>query len=360
MIWVLGTRPSGITGPCYSCELCGDSPHYGFDCQTRTALFAKQFHYCEYYGGLQDSSNCQSRNPVFYESNSYNNFDSSGFDQPPQYPIVHSPLHEMSLHELSMMMNLGTPTLEPLVNSFVYEESDDDIEVTPAYTPSLPILTTMEPAETLLIGDEVISTTPTRKNDELIKSSVDDLVLIPKESEVTSDSNLECDMPVNRPLPTTDVREENFDINSPLGEYVVDFLIENEDIVSLPIHLVKQLFSYLVKHPTKRMSDEPLGYDLKLRSYDVTFSNSLFDFNDDFTLCNDNSLFDGEFEDISSLDPPKSTPLKYEPLVGREDEGVLRTTYLYWFSSYAHQPPSPAAILEGGDVSLLPSSPHIV
>ncbi|GKE46534.1 hypothetical protein Tco_1477792 [Tanacetum coccineum] len=220
----------------------------------------------------------------------------------------------MSLHELSMMMNLGTPTLEPLVNSFVYEESDDDIEVTPAYTPSLPILTTMEPAETLLIGDEVISTTPTRKNDELIKSSVDDLVLIPRESEVTSDSNLECDMPVNRPLPTTDVREENFDINSPLEEYVVDFLIENEDIISLPIHLVKQLFSYLVKHPTKRMSDEPLGYDLKLRSYDVTFSNSLFDFNDDFTLCNDNSLFDGEFEDISSLDPPKSAPLNYEPL----------------------------------------------
>ncbi|GJX12769.1 hypothetical protein Tco_0204527, partial [Tanacetum coccineum] len=64
------------------------------------------------------------------------------------YPIVHPPLHEMSLYELSMMMNLGTPIPEPLVNSFVYEESDDDIEVTPAYTPSLTFLTTMEPADT--------------------------------------------------------------------------------------------------------------------------------------------------------------------------------------------------------------------
>nr|GEW45798.1 NAC domain-containing protein [Tanacetum cinerariifolium] len=165
-------------------------------------------------------------------------------------------------------------------------------------------------------GDEVISTTPARETDELIKSSVDDLVPIPRDSKVTSDSNLECDMPVNTPLPTTYVREENFDINLPLGEYVVDFLVENEYIADLPRHLVKQLFSYLVKHPssTKRMSDEPLGDDLKPRSYDLTFSNSLFDFNDDYTLCYDNPLFDEEFEDISSLDPPKSTPVNYEPL----------------------------------------------
>ncbi|GJV47822.1 hypothetical protein Tco_1438034 [Tanacetum coccineum] len=289
----------------YSCELCGHSPHYGFDCQTLTPL---QFNCCEYCGGLHDNSNCQLRNPVFYESNSYNNFDSSCFDQSPQYRIVHPPLHEMSLHKLSMMMNLGTPTPKPLVNSFVYEESDDDIEVNPAYTPSLPFLTTMEPADTLLMGDEVISTTPARENNELIKSSVDDLVLIPRESEVTSDSNLQCDMPVNTPLPSTDVREENFDINSPLGEQVVYFLMENEDIADLPRHLVKELFSYLVKHlrSTKRMFDEPLGDDSKPRSYDVTFSNSLFDFNDDYTLCNDNHIFDEKFEDISSLDPPKS------------------------------------------------------
>ncbi|GJW00855.1 hypothetical protein Tco_1556106 [Tanacetum coccineum] len=126
-----------------------------------------------------------------------------------EYPIVNTPLHEMNLHELSMMMNLGTPTPEPLVNYFVYEESNDDIKVTPAYTPLLPFLTTMEPANTLLMGDEVISTTPARGNDEFIMSSVDYLFLIPRESEVTLNSNLECDMPVNTPLPTSDVREKN-------------------------------------------------------------------------------------------------------------------------------------------------------
>ncbi|GKC68104.1 hypothetical protein Tco_1100702 [Tanacetum coccineum] len=142
------------------------------------------------------------------------------------------------------------------------------------------------------MGDEVISTNLARENDKFIKSSVDDLVPIPMESEVTSDSNSECDMPVNTPLPTTDVREEDFDINSPLREQVVDFLMENEDVAGLPRHLVKQFFSHLVKHlsSTKRMSDEPLGDDSKPRSYDVTFSNPLFDFNDDFTLCNSDSM----------------------------------------------------------------------
>ncbi|GJY74424.1 hypothetical protein Tco_0478855 [Tanacetum coccineum] len=116
-------------------------------------------------------------------------------------------------------------------------------------------------------------------------------------------------MPITIPLPIIDVREENFDINSPLGEYVVDFLMENEDVAGLPRHLVRRLFSHLLKNLslTQGMSDEPLGDDSKHRSYDVTLSNPLVDFNDDSTLCYDNLLFDKEFEDISSLDPPEST-----------------------------------------------------
>ncbi|GKB25374.1 hypothetical protein Tco_0864775 [Tanacetum coccineum] len=123
-----------------------------------------------------------------------------------------------------------------------------------------------------------------------------------EESEVTSDSILKCDIPATTPLPPTDDGEVDFDINSPLGEQVVDFLMENVNVAGLPRHLVKQLFSHLLKNLslTKGMSDEP---------FDVTFSNPLFDFNDDSTLCNDNPLFDEEFEDISSLDPPKLTPV---------------------------------------------------
>ncbi|GJX77992.1 hypothetical protein Tco_0324803 [Tanacetum coccineum] len=176
------------------------------------------------------------------------------------------------------------------------EGSDDYMEVTndkeqclsdhytapvtpPAYTPSILFLGTMEHADTLLMGDEVIGTIHVRETNKFIKSSVDDIVLIPKEFEVTSDSDLECDMPTTTPLPPTNNREEDFDINSPLGEQVVDFLMENMDVAGLPRHLVKQLFNHLIKNPslTKGMSDKPLGDDSKLRSYDVTFSNPLFE-----------------------------------------------------------------------------------
>nr|GEV64642.1 hypothetical protein [Tanacetum cinerariifolium] len=98
----------------------------------------------------------------------------------------------------------------------------------PAYTSSIPFLATMEPADTLLMRDEVIGIISARETKKFIKSSVDDLVPIPKGSEVTSVSDLESDMPATIPFPTTDVRGEVFDINSPLGEYV-----ELEEISSL-------------------------------------------------------------------------------------------------------------------------------
>ncbi|GKB76723.1 hypothetical protein Tco_0943618 [Tanacetum coccineum] len=88
----------------------------------------------------------------------------------------------------------------------------------------------MEPADTLLMEDEVISTILVREDDEFIKSGVYDLVPIPRESEETFDSVLECDMPATTPLPPTNNGEVDFDINSPLGEQVVNFLKENVDV----------------------------------------------------------------------------------------------------------------------------------
>ncbi|GJX83010.1 hypothetical protein Tco_0332491 [Tanacetum coccineum] len=282
-------------------------------------------------------SDCQTRNQLVHEPNPGNNYDFPCFEQPPQYHIDQSPPKDLVFDSLMHSYRENNHILEEILrtqeaNSPVvlkeHEGSDDYTEVTydkerclsdhytapvtsPTYTPSIPFLATMEPSNTFLIGDKVMSTTPERENDKFIKSSVDDFVPTPRESEVTSVyDDLECDMPINTLLATTDVREENFDINSPLVEYVVDFLMENEDVAGLP-RQIKYLFNHLIKNPslTKGMSDEPLGDDSKPSSYDATFSNPLFDFNDDSTLCYDNPLFDEEFEDISSLDPPESTPV---------------------------------------------------
>nr|GEV30826.1 NAC domain-containing protein [Tanacetum cinerariifolium] len=187
------------------------------------------------------------------------------------------------MNHLLEMLNLINSNQDPPVDLYDLKGSDEGNNEIDSLT--------KEPFDTLFTGDEFISTTLERENDEFIKSSVDDLVPILRELEVTS----VCD-----------------DL-----ERICSRLFDgNVDVADLPRHLVKQLFSHLVKNPslTKRMSDEPLGDDSKPRSYDVTFSNPLFNFNDDFTLCNDNPLFDEEFEDISSMDPPNSAPLIYEPL----------------------------------------------
>ncbi|GJY31648.1 hypothetical protein Tco_0415143 [Tanacetum coccineum] len=61
---------------------------------------------------------------------------------------------------------------------------DDDEEYTIAITPVLP---TEEPDNSLSMGDEHLSTIPETESDELIKSSVENLVPIPSESEDFSD-----------------------------------------------------------------------------------------------------------------------------------------------------------------------------
>ncbi|GKC03294.1 hypothetical protein Tco_0994904, partial [Tanacetum coccineum] len=58
-----------------------------------------------------------------------------------------------------------------------------------------PVLPTMEPGDSLSIGDEHLNTIPEKESDEVIKSSVEDLIPIPSESEDTSDNDSKCDLP---------------------------------------------------------------------------------------------------------------------------------------------------------------------
>ncbi|GKA89917.1 hypothetical protein Tco_0811729 [Tanacetum coccineum] len=59
-----------------------------------------------------------------------------------------------------------------------------------------PVLPIEEPDNSLSMGDEHLSTISETESDELIKSSVENLVPIPSESEDFSDNESECDVPV--------------------------------------------------------------------------------------------------------------------------------------------------------------------
>nr|GEX88949.1 reverse transcriptase domain-containing protein [Tanacetum cinerariifolium] len=83
------------------------------------------------------------------------------------------------LQQLEQWANLSTYPSN-CFNSFCYDDDDDDEDFTIAVTPSL---STEEPDNSLSMGDEHLDTVLATKSDEFIKSSVENLIPIPSESE---------------------------------------------------------------------------------------------------------------------------------------------------------------------------------
>ncbi|GKD33516.1 hypothetical protein Tco_1249025, partial [Tanacetum coccineum] len=81
--------------------------------------------------------------------------------------------------------NLSTHTPEPSRRfNFIYDDDDEDDDDEESTIPLNEIISQIPPS---------IAITP--ESDKVIKSSVEDLVPIPSESEETSDYNSECDLP---------------------------------------------------------------------------------------------------------------------------------------------------------------------
>nr|GEZ25569.1 hypothetical protein [Tanacetum cinerariifolium] len=151
-------------------------------------------------------------NQNFYNSNSV------GFDQsePPQSPVIHQPPHEMSIQEMEdlkqqyldemkqLVANLSTYPLKRF-NSFCYDD-DDDEDYTIAVTPSL---STEEPDNSLIMGDEHLDTISAMESDEFIKSSVENLIPIPSDSEGIPDNM--CDVPFHENSLPLDVSKDQFE-----------------------------------------------------------------------------------------------------------------------------------------------------
>ncbi|GJW28404.1 hypothetical protein Tco_0045279 [Tanacetum coccineum] len=139
----------------------------------------------------------------------------------------------------------------------ICNEEDDSIplrDIIARYSPSvvitssLPVLPTREPKDSLIMGDEHLSSIPEKESDELIKSSVENLVPIPSESEVTSDKESECDMPVGDESFTTfsnPLFDSNDDFTSSDDESLSDedVPMENFKIYSNPLFDDEEIIS---------------------------------------------------------------------------------------------------------------------
>nr|GFA33849.1 hypothetical protein [Tanacetum cinerariifolium] len=168
------------------CDRCG-GPHETFQCQ-QVIIYEPC---CENYGGPHENFQCQPLN--YCEPNP--NYDSyySGFDQ-----------FGIFTHNNIFVVKIAGDLMKPSnkqEEKWIEEKQaasaqywkipaccDDDDDYNSAITP---VLSTKETENSLSIGDEHLDTISETKSDEVIKSSVEDLIPIPSESEGIPDTILE-------------------------------------------------------------------------------------------------------------------------------------------------------------------------
>ncbi|GKB14656.1 hypothetical protein Tco_0848579 [Tanacetum coccineum] len=269
--------------------------------------FPQQYLCCENCGGPHANFQYQPRNQNFYEPNLCYNPNSYDFDQPTQTSIDHQPPKEMSVRELLLQeklhkalqavyeklnqqehaANVSTYTPKPSRRfNFIYDDDDDDEESTiplnkiisqlPPSIAITPVLSTMEPEDSLIMGDEDLRTIPEKEPDEFIKSSVEDLVPIPSESEDTFDNDNECDLPFYDDYPLFDVLEGNcVPFSNPLFDSNDDFTSSDDE--SLPEE------------------------DVQEENFKI-YSNPLFEFDDNYISSNVSPLFNEVLEEVENKD----------------------------------------------------------
>ncbi|GJY04393.1 hypothetical protein Tco_0370333 [Tanacetum coccineum] len=203
--------------------------------------------------------------------------------------------------------NVSTHTPEPSRRfNIIYDYDDDDEEntiplneITSQIPPSIaitPVLPTLEPEDSLIIGNKELSTIPEKESDEVIKSSVEDLVPIPSESEDTSESDSDCDLPSCDDFSPIDVPEgKSVTFSNSLFD-------SNDDFTS--------------------SDDESLSDEDVLKDNVKIYSNPLFEFDDEYISSDVNPLFDEVLEDIESKDS----------YVSNLDESALLVTPLFNFN----------------------------
>nr|GFB71176.1 hypothetical protein [Tanacetum cinerariifolium] len=97
-----------------------------------------------------------------------------------------------------------------------------------AITPNEPVLSTEELDNSLSMGDELLDTIPAMESDEFIKSSVENLILIPSESEGIPEHM--CDVPFHANSSPLDISEDQFEDFSESND---EFSLTDDDSFSI-------------------------------------------------------------------------------------------------------------------------------
>ncbi|GKA39359.1 hypothetical protein Tco_0731910 [Tanacetum coccineum] len=152
----------------------------------------------------------------------------------------------------------------------------DIISKLPSSIAITPVLPTLELEDSLIMVDEHLSTIPKKESDEVITSSVEDLVPIPSKSKDTTGSVSDCDLPTCDDFSPINVYEENsVTFSNPIFDSNDDFTSSDDE----------------------SLSDEDVPEDnMKI------YLNPLFEFDDECIFSDVHPLFDEVLEDIECKD----------------------------------------------------------
>ncbi|GJQ97546.1 hypothetical protein Tco_0008685 [Tanacetum coccineum] len=188
----------------YSCELCGNDSHYGYDCPPQVPFvynqdpcfnqnfdyfpqtspsFPQQYSCCEDCGGPHETFQCQPMNEDYYhEQNSCYDSNSFGFDQtqPPQYTVNHPIFNAQNelLNSQNKLMEQMTSICDMLkidIGRFPFATMMTRTITIANHTVS----STKEPVDSLIMEDEHLDTIPQQESDESFQ----------RHSETVIDSN---------------------------------------------------------------------------------------------------------------------------------------------------------------------------
>ncbi|GJV96712.1 abscisic aldehyde oxidase 3 [Tanacetum coccineum] len=188
----------------------------------------------------------------------------------------------------SSFLRTGRALIDVLLTST--GRDDDDKENTIPLNEQIPpsfaitsVLLTIQPKDSLIMGDEHLSTFLEKEMDEFIKSSVEEIIPIPSESEDTFDNDKGCDLP----------------------------FCDNKMIFSNPLFGFNDAF-------TSSDDESFLKEDVQKENFQI-YSNPLFEFDDNYNSSDINPLFNEILEDVESEDSN----------VSNSDEPVLLNTPLF-------------------------------
>nr|GEW25577.1 hypothetical protein [Tanacetum cinerariifolium] len=333
-------HPPHPTYETYSYDSYGNDSQFGYDCQPQFPLnheseqgynenytsypydsssFLQQYPCYENCGGPHETFQCQPTNEDYcYEQNSCYNSSSFSFDhcQPPQSSVIHQPPQELSIQEMEDLKQKYLDELKRLkkllqqkqwaylsthpskrLTSFCYDDDDD-------YNSAItPVLSTEEPVDSLSMGDEHLDTIPATESDEVIKSSVEDLVPIPISSIDDDSFSIDNINYVEASPPDSEL------VSSEVMEIVIPEVGGIDDDIHLTIkddNLRKKLLNVnLLIANIEALKDNPTQFSESLTKSSSTSLNSFLE--ETNTFHNSLSEFENFFFDLGEISSGSTT-----------------------------------------------------